>query len=1494
MSSRDDNMHYDVTVDGAQGRRELDALIKKVRSFGDEGVKAGGNVDKATVSAARSYRQLAQEIVAASKAEQDLTRSVMATRAATDRAKTNAANREVAEKTVGSRVDKGDYAALAALARLETEEARKKALIRQQANKDLESQGRLTLMNDQREIASAQLALRLDQSRRKEAADRQREEAKLAAQKARNVAAEMRAQEKLASQAARDAAQKDRVAARQAQLYNSYMEGQYRHDKQSASGSSISHLNETRYALYDVASTATVAGLAVGAVGAYAVATGTKFESAFTQVERTAGLTGESIGRIRGQLMELSETNPTSFVDISKVAALGAQMNIQAGSLDKFSDTVIKFSATTNSSIDETAMAFGRISNLLDVPSSKFENLGSSIALVGVKSVATESEILSTTQQISGAASTYGFMADQVVGLGAAFASLAIQPEQARGAVTRIFGKIEKAVNEGGPALENYAKLAGMASTEVQRMWQDDPSAFFQKLVGGLSTSKTLFQDLEAIGAKGVYDKNVLTRLAGNPELLNQSLATAKQGFEEGTFLGESYSKIVDDLASKLTILANSFANVAANGAGPFLQALKVGVDVLTTLIQMIGSVPWLSSLAIGLSLAVAGFLLWKGATAAVMAALLALQTVVKNLNSNLTITGVNLRSLGRLSLQLAKDMGFAGLSVQNFSSKARGMGGTLASVGKSMGKGGAFLTGLFAIVGGLNAVNREVQLTEDNLASLKNAAGQSADALNGEFKLDVGMDKKGFKDTLEAQFSGDFFKNQSLVQWGSGVIDTLTMGLTNLSGQWDINKAKFKELGTQLQEVAKTDFSKANSEFAKYVQMAGGGQEAVKNLLSAMSPYKAQLIDILSLLGEESSEQNIMNLAQADGARVQQVMAAQTAQTTTETAELTEGLEEATDATDELADAVTELFAAFNTESDFYSGLNELYTGLLTGSKAFDAFSEAGRTNLQNLQSTMLATIKYGEQMGMSTTESLVPLFLSLQKQGVDTTSLLQSLASQPITYEVGLDIGGVLSGVQAAGDAVGGVTGLSDAQAVLNGNMDLATGYAYELAKANGDLGESAEDAEKKIRTLSDYASDLGGVFKNAFTIRFGALQALDAVSSKWNEIRNEQEKANKALRDYLVEIQELQANRGTLDYQLSVAERYGDTVRAAAIRAELAKLQADIDEKRMGADEARSQLSTSLQGNTDSAIKNRGTMLELVQTYETYIENLANSGLSTEELTAKTAALKEEFIRQAEQLGYSRGDVEMYSVAFDDLTYAIQNVPRDITVAADTNPAHRAVDEFLAKTNESVTKPKIEPIVPDFTAMGANAANQFKNGFASAGPVTVTAPAPTPAPQSSGRRGGGGTFGNTSQNRPYNDWGNNFQANNGYSTWKGYATGGGIEGGGGRIRGAGTGTSDNIPIMASPGEFMVKASARGHYGDDMLNAINNMQYKPNTTPAITVVTQSSAGTGGDISLSSESILDIADAIMSRPALLALDGQVVASAVNSSNRNSSRRGRS
>ena len=147
-------------------------------------------------------------------------------------------------------------------------------------------------------------------------------------------------------------------------------------------------------------------------------------------------------------------------------------------------------------------------------------------------------------------------------------------------------------------------------------------------------------------------------------------------------------------------------------------------------------------------------------------------------------------------------------------------------------------------------------------------------------------------------------------------------------------------------------------------------------------------------------------------------------------------------------------------------------------------------------------------------------------------------------------------------------------------------------------------------------------------------------------------------------------------------------------------------------------------SLTGNTAGAIANRASILGLVTNYQGYLAALASSGASQDVLKAKSAELKTEFLNQATQAGFSRGEIDLYAVSFDDMTTAIGHVPRNITVDANPNPALAALAEFDAAAVAAEQRGVDVPIrASNAGQAGADAARDFTAAFRTgAGPSAV----------------------------------------------------------------------------------------------------------------------------------------------------------------------------
>ncbi|NBR24732.1 MAG: hypothetical protein EBU08_13365, partial [Micrococcales bacterium] len=287
--------------------------------------------------------------------------------------------------------------------------------------------------------------------------------------------------------------------------------------------------------------------------------------------------------------------------------------------------------------------------------------------------------------------------------------------------------------------------------------------------------------------------------------------------------------------------------------------------------------------------------------------------------------------------------------------------------------------------------------------------------------------------------------------------------------------------------------------------------------------------------------------------------------------------------------------------------------------------------------------------------------VFAALQAQGINTAALLAQVAN----------IEGVnINQIQPLIDS--GV--FSDATA----GFDAITASAKNAGGAVGGVAE-------KIRTLSDYASDLADVYSRAFEIRFDPQSTLDEITQGWRDMADGIQDAKNEIDDLQTSIGELTADKALKEYFLSVAEAYGDTIRAAQLRAEIAGIDSDLAQKNKDLSKAQDKNNKTLVGNSAAAATNRAKILDLVKSYQDHIRALAASGMSQEDLAATTLQLRQDFLTQAEALGYNSSELGVYASAFDDVSTAINNVPRDVTIDANTDPAMTALKEYEAKLRQ-----------------------------------------------------------------------------------------------------------------------------------------------------------------------------------------------------------------
>lgn len=1312
---------------------------------------------------------------------------------------------------------------------------------------------------------------------------------------------------------------------------------------------SVQGLANQRYALYDVATTFGLIATATAGAGIAAVAMGASYEKAFAQVERTTLASGDELQQLHSDLIDISTTLPVAFQDVTSIATLGAQLNIANENLAGFTTTVSQFAATTDVTVERAAMGFGRLAQLTKTPQQEISNLGSAIYQTGINSVATEGEILSVAEQIATAGNLAGFTNTEIIALASSLSSLGVAPEQARGAIMRIFGDITAAVGEGGEALQGFADMAGISAQQFAQMWKDSPQDAFNAYIEGanrvIQTQGDLDTALKNQGFINIRDRNVITRLANNTEVYAQALNDTTEAYAANTALADGAAIANDNLADKLTVLMNNIKALMAEAGQN--EALNSLVDLLNKILSWAVD---LASTPVGkvLTTIVLGFGALVGAVAATVAAyamgrasLLALVTAME---TSARSGARNTLSLKALTLELIRMGGAgpraaAGLNAVTVAANAQGgalvraragmaaysTSATTATVATrgfstairgllvSTGIGAAFV----GIVMAIEAISNSMKSAEDQATAY-------FDALDGG---GAGLSEAIAKDTATFEQTGEALRvvttevensQVGLADWATSLqnasgaqvqvndatgqttssVQTQTAALGENARAWMAttlaNDENFQKLWQQQDRLNALGF-----DLNKFIDSSLGSDTGAQDYLEGLIQKTVELQIAQGSLADNGEAsfavvageyRDLLDIANNYQTKINEVSTQQQIynQIMGETGTVAEGTDAALeDTAATLSDMVTQMFAATSATAAVQDAVQGLGESLATNGNSFSAFTEGGRANLEALQSTISAMAAQAGDDTALLAGNVAGLMSELQSYGVDVGNelgfvgdMLNQLVgnqwgidfnSAPARADIAAFIQAAIQAIQmratleraasqaraaaasASGNAVLGAlnTAVGAAQGSIyqqqinslkafQGQIASATTSAGTLGKtlkngfdsgrkAAGGAGKAAKgagkdagNAAKEFRTLVDYANDIESVWKRAFDIRYGPSQAADDTASALQKMRDEIEANNRALADARLRVQELNAELGTLradnttlGYQLGVAIEYGDELRANEIRAkmaennaEIAKTESDKAKAQQDAKKAQDAANLSLKGNSESAINNREAVLGLIQSYQSQIQALASSGLSTSELARRTEALRQDFIRQLTQMGYNRSEVMRYTAAFDDLARVLRSVPRNVTVSANTNPAQQAINEFIARNNNRTVNMKVSTpnvgnigagkITPNGIAVGNGGITTPKVGVGAGG---VTAPKMNIA----GKIQYGGSA------RPV--------ATGGYIDK--LATGGVA----GLHPGAPTGT-DTVPAWLTPGEFVQRKKAVDYYGIPFMNALNSLQ--------------------------------------------------------------------
>lgn len=582
----------------------------------------------------------------------------------------------------------------------------------------------------------------------------------------------------------------------------------------------------------------------------------------------------------------------------------------------------------------------------------------------------------------------------------------------------------------------------------------------------------------------------------------------------------------------------------------------------------------------------------------------------------------------------------------------------------------------------------------------------------------------------------------------------------------------------------------------------------------------------------------------------------------------------------DTLKGYVDEISNASVAQTKLLSSFTTLSGGLKAGEDNFDKFSESGRNNLDNWNSYMVASLEAAKQSGEGFTggiERMADALAALEVKGVDTGKAFDQFRDYMSKAVLDEDVQGVNNLSKAMSEASNPeelrasvdawVAGIGKGKTVLNQAELAAKRYGVALqnslrggAYAAQFLGQwttentKKMDKQKKVmRTLTDYADDLGKAFTNMLKFKFERQNAFGELQGVIKGINDGIRDARKNITDLQNTLDDNSKKRKDLELDYRLAIQFGDTESARKIANEMASLDQEIIKNQEDVAYNTDLLSGSLDVNTQAGRDNDKALQDIITSNAAYIQALIDSGAKQEVVNQAIADGEAQFRAQAAAMNISQEAIDKYAKSFDGFKTIVAGTPKKVNVDANADPAKRALNQLLEEINNS------------------NAS------------VTVDIKAPTKEDRKNAlikeaNRIGALEKNATGSQKQY--WMNQRLSIEGALRSGDYAQGG-------LIRGAGSGTSDSITIGASNGEYMMRASSVNRYGVDFMNALNQQRLSPGMLGG-----GSSGGSDGVVYLSSRD-RELLQAAINRPVTLRTTNRTIAESANDGNRELARLGK-
>ncbi len=351
-----------------------------------------------------------------------------------------------------------------------------------------------------------------------------------------------------------------------------------------------------------------LAGGAITAMGVIGVGvmkklvdTSISFESAFTGVRKTVDLTEAEFADLNQSIKDMSSTIPVTFEELSRIGEIAGQLGVEGvDDLEKFTRTIADISVSTDLTAEAAATDFARIANIMGIPISDVDRMGSTVVDLGNNFATTEPEIVAFATRIAGAGKIVGLTTADLFGWGAAMASVGIQVEAGGTAFQRALLLVDKAVSTGSDKLELFADVSGLTTDEFVKLWEIDASSAMEKFVAGLGTKGSEAAIiLGELGLGNVRTTRTFLSLSTAGDLSAEALGRAKKASEENTAATIESKKRYATAESKVKTFKNKIRDLADDLGTTLKPAFEGIIDKLGVFIDFLKEHPELTKFAV-------------------------------------------------------------------------------------------------------------------------------------------------------------------------------------------------------------------------------------------------------------------------------------------------------------------------------------------------------------------------------------------------------------------------------------------------------------------------------------------------------------------------------------------------------------------------------------------------------------------------------------------------------------------------------------------------------------------------------------------------------------------------------------------------------------------------------------------------------------------------------------------------------------------------------